>query len=194
MYSVIEGKTVEDVRRYFSANGTKHSWYNRNIEAIEPWLALLQPASVAIQPSDSFPQILHREKLSMWERHPHLSDVDLEALWAQRKAELDSYFTSVNQTQNAQSPDMQHQHALRFALSWNPSNLIRKMLLTDRSSRIKAIDLIRGLRDLPKDDDGLSTTFCDLCVKELKENCENEDCRSIDSDLTMEWDEDTIVS
>lgn len=89
---------------------------------------------------------------------------------------------------------MQHQPAMRFDFSWNPSNLIRKMLLAGRSSRIKAVDLVRGLRDLPKDDDGLSTTFCDLCIKELREDCENEDCRSIDSDLTTEWDEDTIVS
>ncbi|KKY19355.1 hypothetical protein UCDDS831_g05560 [Diplodia seriata] len=58
--------------------------------------------ATTLQPSDPFLQIFHRERQSIWERHPHLSDADREVLWHQRRAELAS-FLATDPTQHVQS-------------------------------------------------------------------------------------------
>lgn len=51
-------------------------------------------ATVTLQPTDPFFQIFQRERQAIWERNQHLSDMDREALWYQRKAELASFIPS----------------------------------------------------------------------------------------------------
>ncbi|OJD29856.1 key lime pathogenicity protein [Diplodia corticola] len=58
--------------------------------------------ATTLQPSDPFLQIFHRERQSIWQQHPHLSDGDRELLWHQRKAELAS-FLATDSTQHVQS-------------------------------------------------------------------------------------------